>query len=171
MTAAVVVNHRAHVDARRQVDEHAAVRRRRWRRSTRWSSEAMGFSKERGDSLNVVNAAFNEPSVEAPVELPLWKQPDNIALAKEIGRYLLLRARDRLPVLRRACARCCARRRRSRVAATPACRRSARAGAAIGAAAPGGSSRWPPAARPAQLARDDPKIVANVVKEWVSRDE
>jgi flagellar M-ring protein FliF len=49
--------------------------------------EAMGYSKERGDSLNVVNAAFNEPVVEPVAELPMWKQPENISLAKEIGKY------------------------------------------------------------------------------------
>ena len=51
--------------------------------------EAMGFSAERGDSLNVVNSAFASDTIEV-VELPLWKQPDNIELAKTGGNYLLL---------------------------------------------------------------------------------
>lgn len=51
---------------------------------------AMGFNAQRGDSLNLLNSAFNEPA-EAPLpEVPLWKQPDMIALAKEILKYLLL---------------------------------------------------------------------------------
>jgi flagellar M-ring protein FliF len=51
---------------------------------------AMGFNAQRGDSLNLLNSAFNEPT-EAPLpEVPLWKQPDMIALAKEILKYLLL---------------------------------------------------------------------------------
>src|SRR5450830_1341749 len=51
--------------------------------------EAMGFNKDRGDSLNVVNTQFNS---DAEPELPLWKQPDMIQLAKEIGKYVLLAA-------------------------------------------------------------------------------
>ncbi|AMO98854.1 flagellar M-ring protein FliF [Collimonas arenae] len=49
--------------------------------------QAMGFSAERGDSVNVVNSQF---AGEAPEpELPVWRQPDNIDLAKTVGKYLL----------------------------------------------------------------------------------
>jgi len=123
----------------------------------------MGYSKERGDSVNVVNAAFNQPIVEPPVELPLWKQPDNIALAKEIGRYALFAIVIAYlffgvvrPMLRQAA---------ERVAAMPM---PALAAPEPTAPAPGGPD---PLQRARQLARDDPKIVANVVKGWVSRDE
>jgi flagellar M-ring protein FliF len=51
--------------------------------------EAMGYNKDRGDSLNVVNTQFN---TEIEPELPLWKQPGMIELAKEIGKYVLLGA-------------------------------------------------------------------------------
>jgi flagellar M-ring protein FliF len=51
--------------------------------------DAMGFSKERGDSLSVLNTPFVAPEKEAAPVLPVWKNPDNIALAKEGGRYLL----------------------------------------------------------------------------------
>jgi flagellar M-ring protein FliF len=50
--------------------------------------EAMGFSPERGDSLNVVNSPF--AGAAAGPELPLWQQPENVALAKSAGQYLLL---------------------------------------------------------------------------------
>ncbi|MGV8933246.1 MAG: flagellar basal-body MS-ring/collar protein FliF [Gallionellaceae bacterium] len=51
---------------------------------------AMGFNAQRGDSLNVLNSAFNEtPEVIVP-ELPLWKQPDMIATAKTSLKYLLM---------------------------------------------------------------------------------
>jgi flagellar M-ring protein FliF len=52
--------------------------------------EAMGYSKDRGDSLNVVNSPFAGMEKEASPELPLWKQPEMLALAKEAGRYLLI---------------------------------------------------------------------------------
>lgn len=50
--------------------------------------EAMGFNKDRGDSLNVVNSPFASAEKEILPELPLWKQPENIQLAKELGKYL-----------------------------------------------------------------------------------
>ncbi len=51
---------------------------------------AMGFNAQRGDSLNLLNSAFNDVP-EAPLaEIPVWKQPDMIALAKDILKYLLL---------------------------------------------------------------------------------
>ena len=50
--------------------------------------QAMGYSAERGDSLNVVNSQF---AGEAPEpELPAWRQAGNIELAKSAGKYLLL---------------------------------------------------------------------------------
>jgi flagellar M-ring protein FliF len=52
--------------------------------------EAMGYSKERGDSLSIVNSPFLSAQPETQPELPWWKQPENIALAKEVARYLLL---------------------------------------------------------------------------------
>ncbi len=51
--------------------------------------EAMGFNKERGDTLNVVNSPFAGPEKESVVDLPIWKQPDSIQMAKDVGKYLL----------------------------------------------------------------------------------
>ncbi len=51
--------------------------------------ETMGFSQARGDTVNVVNAAFTETKLEE-VDLPLWKDPDNVALAKELIKNLLI---------------------------------------------------------------------------------
>lgn len=50
--------------------------------------EAMGYSAERGDSINVVNSQFASAASEP--ELPAWRQPQNIELAKVLGKYLLL---------------------------------------------------------------------------------
>jgi flagellar M-ring protein FliF len=53
--------------------------------------DTIGFSQARGDSVNVVNVAFTaDDAVEGPVELPLWQQPEVIALAKEFGRNALI---------------------------------------------------------------------------------
>ena len=52
--------------------------------------EAMGYSRERGDTLNVVNSLFAADSVATPELLPIWRQPDNISMAMTAGKYLLL---------------------------------------------------------------------------------
>jgi flagellar M-ring protein FliF len=49
---------------------------------------AMGFNAQRGDSLNLLNSAFSE--APEPPETPLWKQPEMIALAKELLKYVLM---------------------------------------------------------------------------------
>lgn len=55
--------------------------------------EAMGYSLERGDSLNVVNSAFaREGQEEETRDVPIWRDPANIDLAKTIGQYLLYAA-------------------------------------------------------------------------------
>lgn len=53
--------------------------------------DAVGFDQARGDSLNVQVTAFTE-SREIVEELPLWKQPDTIELAKELLKYALIAA-------------------------------------------------------------------------------
>ncbi len=53
--------------------------------------EAMGFNKERGDTLSVANAPFtviekNEPGI------PVWKDPEILSLAKELFKYAAIAA-------------------------------------------------------------------------------
>ena len=52
--------------------------------------DAMGFNVSRGDSLNVLNSAFNVEKETIVPEEPFWKQPDMIALAKDLLKYLLI---------------------------------------------------------------------------------
>ena len=164
MTAAVVVNHRRQAaDAGGKVTT-APLSDKEMEQINALVREAMGFSKERGDSVNVVNAAFNEPEREAVVELPLWKQPETQSMAKEIGKYVLFAALVAYlffgvvrPMLRAAAARVEA------IAPLPL-----PAPEAPGASA---AATFDQLQRARQLARDDPKVVANVVKGWVSRDE
>ncbi len=51
--------------------------------------EAMGFNQERGDTVNVVNAAFTDTRPEA-VDIPVWKDPETLAMAKELLKNLLV---------------------------------------------------------------------------------
>lgn len=51
--------------------------------------EAMGFNKERGDSVSVANSAFREDSGDDIPAMPMWKDPGNVSLAKDLLKYLL----------------------------------------------------------------------------------
>jgi flagellar M-ring protein FliF len=52
--------------------------------------DAIGFSKDRGDSINVVNTTFNQAELDTPSPIALWKDPQNIDLVKVIGKNLLI---------------------------------------------------------------------------------
>jgi len=88
LTVAVVINYKRTVDQTGKVVMKPLTEAEKGQIAD-LVREAMGFNKDRGDSLNVVNTQFNS---DAEPELPLWKQPDMIQLAKEIGKYVLLAA-------------------------------------------------------------------------------
>ena len=52
----------------------------------------VGYDKERGDVLSVMNSAFKVREAEPIVNVPLWKQPSTIELAKDSGKFLLIAA-------------------------------------------------------------------------------
>jgi flagellar M-ring protein FliF len=89
LTVAVVVNNKREVDAKGNVKFRPFTEPER-AQLLELVQNAVGYDKDRGDSVNVVNTAFSLPKDDTPPELPLWKQPDNIELAKEVGRYMLL---------------------------------------------------------------------------------
>ncbi|MEN6629923.1 MAG: flagellar basal-body MS-ring/collar protein FliF [Sulfuricella sp.] len=51
--------------------------------------ESMGYRQDRGDTLNVVNASFSVTTEEIQA-IPIWKDPATISLAKEIARNLFI---------------------------------------------------------------------------------
>lgn len=53
--------------------------------------EAMGFNKERGDTISIANAPFTATD-KIESELPLWKDPENISYTKDLLKYLLIGA-------------------------------------------------------------------------------
>jgi flagellar M-ring protein FliF len=133
--------------------------------------EAIGFSKDRGDSINVVNAAFTPPTVEVLPEVPLWKQADNIDTAKEVGRYLLVVAialfvvfKVLKPLMRQV------------TTYGEAKARDEEDQAALDSdGQPTNALAVPQLSHSLEkaraIAKDDPRIVANVIRDWVSRDE
>ena len=88
LSVAVVVNYRGTVDAKGKRTAQA-LSATELEQVNNLVKEAMGYSAERGDSVNVVNSPFASDTIEV-VELPLWRQPENIELAKTLGKYLLL---------------------------------------------------------------------------------
>ncbi|PLC06472.1 flagellar basal body M-ring protein FliF [Variovorax sp. RO1] len=90
LSVAVVVNHRDTVDAAGKAGTHALTPAE-LEQIRNLAKEAMGFSTERGDSLNVVNSAFARDAEAGPApELPFWRDRDNLALGKALGPYLLI---------------------------------------------------------------------------------
>jgi flagellar M-ring protein FliF len=86
LSVAVVVNYQQHVDALGHAtmqpltaDKLAQVQQ--------LVKDAMGFDAKRGDSVNVVNAAFMTDTAPV-VNLPWWRQPDIVALAKQIATWV-----------------------------------------------------------------------------------
>jgi len=162
MTAAVVVNHRSKTDEKGAVTT-TPLAAQEIEQINALVKEAMGFNATRGDSLNVVNTAFNTPEREVVVETPWWKQPSTIATAKEIGRYAIFAALIGYfvfgllrPALRKVVS----------ASAAPFPPDMSDAAAALALA----DQRGDQMELARRLAREDPKIVANVVKSWVSKD-
>jgi flagellar M-ring protein FliF len=176
LSVAVVVNHRKEADDNGKVTfkplsdaEKAQI--------TDLVKEAMGFNKERGDSLNVVNSPFALPEKEAVAETPLWRQPETIDIAKDTGKYLVIAAvlgylffAHMRPLLKRVA---------EDVQSTPRLSSSAGQGQEVAEAqllereqAPvQGHSYQKNLEMARQLARHEPKLVANVVKTWVRGDD
>ncbi|MEE8728817.1 MAG: flagellar basal-body MS-ring/collar protein FliF [Rahnella inusitata] len=84
LSAAVVVNYQTGADGKSKplTDEQL-------KKIDDLVREAMGFSTERGDTLNVVNTPFNEASDDS-AELPFWKQQAFFDQLIDAGRWLLV---------------------------------------------------------------------------------
>ena len=163
LSVAVVVNHRKLVDAEGKVtnkplsaDEMTQI--------NALVKEVMGYSKDRGDTLNVTNSAFSTAEIEPVTEVPLWKRPETIATAKDVGRTVLIAGLVLflvLGVIRPLLTKL------AEVRLPEPALLDAEATQALQHHS--GYADNLDAAK--QLARSEPKLVANVVKEWVTSDE
>ncbi|CAB3772462.1 flagellar basal-body MS-ring/collar protein FliF [Paraburkholderia solisilvae] len=86
LSVAVVVNYMPHVDAKGHTTMQA-LPADKLAQVEQLVKDAMGFDAKRGDSVNVVNSLFTQP-VDPNANLPWWRTPDMIALAKQIATYL-----------------------------------------------------------------------------------
>ncbi|WP_334107088.1 flagellar basal-body MS-ring/collar protein FliF [Methylobacillus sp.] len=82
LTVAVVVNHKQVVDAQGKVSSRPLTDDEK-NQISELAKQAMGFNEERGDSLSVVNSSFMPEIAETFPEVPLWKDPNNINMAKD----------------------------------------------------------------------------------------
>lgn len=91
LSVAVVVNHREAADSAGKPSQRALTPAE-VEQIRNLVKEAMGFSQERGDSLNVVNSAFAREGGDAQAgpALPFWRDPANLGLAMTIAQYLLI---------------------------------------------------------------------------------
>jgi flagellar M-ring protein FliF len=150
--------------------------------------QAMGYSKERGDTLNVTNAPFDgvDKPADPVAEIPFWKDPENLPLAVRLLKYLVaaivlaflwfrvLRPMLR-PVFRKidhinddaesADAREEAEEEQARLAVEEAL-----ATEPPPPEAPGVQGYRENLALAKTLAQNDPRVVANVVKAWVGAE-
>ncbi|MCD6682009.1 MAG: flagellar M-ring protein FliF [Burkholderiaceae bacterium] len=170
LSAAVVVDHRRAVDADGKVTR-TALTAEQLQNVQSLVREAIGFVAERGDSINVVNAPFTE--IEAPKEvvLPLWRQPETLAVARDLGKQFGLVALALIVIF---------------AFIRPALKAAARAQPRAHAVAaqvddplqlpePAASPRALPSGSPRnddvlKTARDNPGTVANVVRDWIASD-
>ena len=79
LSAAVVVNYQSSEEKGKTVTK--ALTPAQVEQMTALVRETIGFNRERGDSVNLMNTPF-QVAVVANTEVPLWKQPEVVDLAK-----------------------------------------------------------------------------------------
>lgn len=186
LTVGVVVNYRRSVDPNTGKVTVKPLAAAEVAQINELVKQAMGYSQARGDTMNVANAPFD--GVDRPDEnAPDWyKDPANLPLAMEAGKYLLIAAiiaflyfRILRPLLRPVV------RKFDEATAVPEEDKKEEeededAVVTLGAdglpaepegeEAPRERSYRANLALAKEMARDDPRIVANVIKAWVGSE-
>ncbi|HKO88157.1 MAG TPA: flagellar basal-body MS-ring/collar protein FliF [Burkholderiales bacterium] len=128
--------------------------------------EAMGYTQTRGDSLNIANVPFNVPAAVSIEEPPLWKQPETVSLIKEFGKGLLVAGL--LLVILLTVVKPLFKAIKNLPATAPAMMPMSE----MGYEQPVQVTRYEDRLRATrEIAKSDPKVVASVVRDWVSKDE
>lgn len=90
LTVGVVVNYRRTIDPKTGKVVVKPLSAAEVAQINELVKQAMGYSQARGDTLNVTNAPFDgvdKPEEQAP---DWWKDPANLPLAKDIARYVFI---------------------------------------------------------------------------------
>jgi flagellar M-ring protein FliF len=183
LTVGVVVNYRRAVDPKTGKVTISPLAPAVVAQINELVKQAMGYSQARGDTLNVTNAPFD--GVDKPAEKPLvpewYRDPANLPLAIQAGKYAIsiliiafLYLRILRPLVRQALHKFD---RITEAPAEPGAEELRQQQAAIEAEfeeiagqqqVKGYRDNLTMAK---ELARDDPRVVANVVKAWVGANE
>lgn len=91
LSVALVVNNRNEKDARGNL-KAVPLTETEVKKINDLVKEAVGYNERRGDTINVTNTAFTEMAREEVPPLPLYKDPEAIGMAKEALRWLVLLA-------------------------------------------------------------------------------
>ncbi|NIC41927.1 flagellar basal-body MS-ring/collar protein FliF [Aquabacterium sp. A08] len=83
LSAAVVLNHVASTDRKGQASS-GPLPPEQMEQINALVREAIGFNTQRGDSVNVMNAAFNKPATDT-TDIAWWKQADTFDLARSLA--------------------------------------------------------------------------------------
>lgn len=84
LNAAVVVNHRGVADAKGKVTP-TPLTPEEIEKLTALVQEGIGFNKERGDSVRVINAPFHVQAAPPAEVLPWWKEPGTVDLLRQFA--------------------------------------------------------------------------------------
>ena len=84
LSAAVVVNYQNIADAQGK-SSPTALSPQQIEQMTALVRETIGFSKDRGDSVNLMNAPFLVDATTQAPELPLWKKPETLELVRSLA--------------------------------------------------------------------------------------
>lgn len=162
LSVAVVVNHRKTV-AKDGKASYKALSGKEMAQINDLVKEAMGYNKDRGDTLNVQNSPFAEAEAEPVEEMPIWKNPTVIGWVLEGLKYLIFAGLAGYlffgvvkPFLRKLMESA------SRIPVIPE---------EPAFAAPGAANYDQKVQAARDLAKQDPKVVANVIKDWVGGNQ
>ena len=86
LSVAVVVNYQKQVDAK-GIATMQPLSADKLTQVQQLVKDAMGYDEKRGDSVNVVNSAFLVDSTVIP-DVPWWRTPDMIARGIQLAKYL-----------------------------------------------------------------------------------
>ncbi len=92
LSVAIVINEPTKTDAKSGKTVPDPLPEAKIKQINDLAREAIGFSTERGDTLNVAAAPF---AAEKPSDVsgtPIWQDAELLALIKELGRYLIIAA-------------------------------------------------------------------------------
>lgn len=166
LSVAVLVNHRkitakdGKVSMKARTEEEMA-------QIDKLVREAMGFSQARGDTVTVANSPFTTQELDVPEAVPFWKQPAMWALAQDIGKHLLIGALVLfifLKILKPTFKTLLAPRPTPQVQSLPGGEMAGEL-AAPGRGIPSYERNLDSAK---QLAKQEPALVANIVRTWVT---